>query len=131
MRTSALAPAKTARASRVGQRVKRSSLQMYDLYSLVGKKGVYMHTGARTRPPSGGRDKLKIVSEDSGKTLANVVVDHFVTLSRQGGKDIIGWQSVKVMGTIKTGEDGTNVTYKDKMVTFKGKADVTLPDTIS
>lgn len=117
-------------SSRIGQTVRRGSLEMYDLFSRVNGNGsVYMHTGQRTRPPSGGHSDVRV--SVNGNTVLDKRVDHFTTLSRNAaGKDVIGYQSVKVKGKVKPGEDGTVVTYQNDMVTYQGKAEISLPEHI-
>lgn len=114
-------------APKIGKQVKRSSLEMYDLFRLVdGKGSIFMHTGQRTRPPSGG--KTNVVVSINGEAVIDEDADHYETLFvNKAGKDVIGFQSVKVRGKIKANEDGTYVTYSDKQVVYEGTAAIALP----
>lgn len=127
MRTSILS-SRTRRDPKIGSKVKRKSLQMYDLFSLPkGTGSIYMHTGCRTRPPSGGNTEVSLVVD--GKSIINRSFDHFKTLFTQGSREVIGFQSIKVAGDISRGEDGAIVSYDDtKLVIYEGRAEVVLPD---
>ena len=111
---------------RIGARVRRSSLNMYDLFQRKAGGNLYMHTGQRTRPPSGST--VTVTANDGNKTTS-MTVDSFPSLgTNKAGKDVIGYQSVKVAGTISENEDGAVVTYSNDYVLFQGTATVVLPD---
>lgn len=100
--------------------VRRSTLNIGDCYKNKAGGRTYMHTGARTRPPSGSHTEIAV----NGKVVHNA--DNFATLLRQNGKDVIAFQAIVVEGAVKAGEDGTVVSFQDKDVLFVGAADITL-----
>lgn len=120
MRTSLLKGAYKAPA--IGSKVRRSALGMYDLFRSANGGSIYMHTGWRTRPPSGGDVSVSV----SGHTTTIPI--NKTLFKDDAGKEVIGFQSIKVVGGLDEG-DGAIVSFNDNMVTYLGIAEVTLPNT--
>lgn len=120
MRTSLLKGA--YKAPKIGSSVRRSTLGMYDLFRPTSGGSIYMHTGWRTRPPSGG-DVSVSVAGNTTKIPINKVL-----FKDDAGKEVIGFQSIKVVGGLDEG-DGAVISFKDNFVTYLGVAEVTLPNT--
>ncbi len=111
--------------SHMGSRVKRSKLGMYDVFSISQSGDKFMHTGQRTRPPSGGKVNIKL--DVDGTTRYNTDYSEFPTLFRNpAGKDVIGFQSVRLTGQCGRGEDGAIIGYADTLVYHLGKATVSV-----
>jgi hypothetical protein len=115
---------------RIGATVLRSTLLVGDLYQTKRGGRTYMHTGNRTRPPSGSKTAVQVVV--NGRTVASHDSDNFKTIKHVGGKEVIAFQSIVVKASadgrgIKTGEDGAVVTFEDKNVIYAGRAEIVLP----
>src|SRR5690606_1132258 len=103
--------------NRIGTKVKRSSLQMYDVFSVNGTK--YMHTGVRTTPPSS--NGTVIYDPETGRQRK--VGGRPVLGYTPNGDEIIGYQSVK-LNNVTPGEDGATVSFNpDANVTYLGRAE--------
>ena len=122
MRTSILKGA--GRAPNIGTKVLRSALEMYDLFRVTKGGPVYMHTGWRTKPPSGGNAHVSLSVNGHFKSIDMPVND--VLFTDDAGKHVIGFQSVYVKGSLSEG-DGAVVGFFDKNVIYEGTAEITLP----
>lgn len=100
--------------------VNRNKLTIADLY-LDAKGRTLMFTGFRTRPPSGGGG-VQVYKDGT------VVIDTSLPSlgTTEGGQTIIGYQSMVVEGRIRTGSDGTTVSFTRGNVTWIGRAEITL-----
>lgn len=106
---------------RIGTKVKRSSLQMYDVFSVNGT--MYMHTGVRTTPPSS--NGTVIYDPETGRQRK--VGGRPVLGYTPNGDEIIGYQSVK-LNNVTPGEDGATVSFNPEAnVTYLGRAEIHLP----
>ena len=107
----------------VGSKVLRSSLGMYDVYSVTKGGDKYMHTGWRTRPPSGGNTDVCLYV--NGRAVHRTNEAHNSTLfTTREGKEVLGFQAVRLTGSPAAGEDGAVVSFKDKHVYYLGQAAV-------
>lgn len=102
---------------------KRSALEVGDVFKNANGKRLYMHTGVRTAPPSGSAPTTIVVN---GQTIN--VPSTVRSLGRTAnGQDIVGFQSIVVQGTVKTGEDGSSVSFDGTQdVIVVGKAELAL-----
>lgn len=99
----------------------RKNLQPGDLFKVKGGSRVYMATSMRTTPPSDNQ----FVVEVNGKRHTHQIRKPLGKLAN--GKEILGYQSIVMEGSIPFGEDGGIVTFNgDREVTVVGRAQVTL-----
>lgn len=101
---------------------RRGDLVVGDLFRNPDGGKVYMHTGARTRPPSGSGDVVTVngvtVHDGRSKSLGRNLA----------GRDIIAYQAIVVRGHVTPGEDGAVVTFDGaKEVVYLGRAAISLP----
>lgn len=110
--------ATTGAALVTSKTVRRDSLEIGDLFQVNDK--TYMHTGKRTMPPSGRRVTVQVGNQ-------TVVHEVFPSLGTQGGKDVIGFQSIVVAGPVAPGEDGSAVSFNaGALVKHVGRADIVM-----